>query len=341
MRRVLTDWSFDRELVRPAVAPTIPHHCSDEFMRGCAKLAREFGVGSAHACAGVQGPGDRRPQEIRQDADRASAGPRPARARFRRRPRRVARRRRHRPPRRPRRLGGAQSRQQHAARQRHRRGQDHAGARSSTSASAPTAPPAATTRTCTNRCASPPTAPTRKGPDNGRWLASEEILEAATAGSARALGFGDRSAGSPRATRPTSSSSTSRTSTGSPATTPPTSSCTPRTAAPCIPSWSAGRMVVENRRPVGLDLHRSGQEGRGRARAPGRRQRRQQGPVRAPAGPRQRLLPGPRQDPLPHRPLRRRPSRALMAFTTRHPVRTGSDPSHPRSGKAPRSGRGV
>ena len=33
MRRVLADWSFDRELVRPAVAPTIPHHCSDEFMR--------------------------------------------------------------------------------------------------------------------------------------------------------------------------------------------------------------------------------------------------------------------------------------------------------------------
>ena len=26
--------SFDRELVGPAVAPTIPHHCSDEFMRG-------------------------------------------------------------------------------------------------------------------------------------------------------------------------------------------------------------------------------------------------------------------------------------------------------------------
>ena len=36
---------FDRDLVRPAVAPTIPHHCSDDFMRGCATLAREFGVG--------------------------------------------------------------------------------------------------------------------------------------------------------------------------------------------------------------------------------------------------------------------------------------------------------
>jgi guanine deaminase len=31
--------------VRPAVAPTIPHHCSDEFIRGCADLAREHGAG--------------------------------------------------------------------------------------------------------------------------------------------------------------------------------------------------------------------------------------------------------------------------------------------------------
>jgi 5-methylthioadenosine/S-adenosylhomocysteine deaminase len=45
VRQVLKDWRFDREQVRPAVAPTIPHHCSDEFMRACAKLAREFAVG--------------------------------------------------------------------------------------------------------------------------------------------------------------------------------------------------------------------------------------------------------------------------------------------------------
>src|SRR5262245_53438147 len=38
MERVLKDWRLDRDLVRPAVAPTIPHHCSDEFMRGCARL---------------------------------------------------------------------------------------------------------------------------------------------------------------------------------------------------------------------------------------------------------------------------------------------------------------
>src|SRR5262245_59935260 len=45
MRQVLKDWRFDRERVLPAVAPTIPHHCSDEFLRACAKLAREFAVG--------------------------------------------------------------------------------------------------------------------------------------------------------------------------------------------------------------------------------------------------------------------------------------------------------
>jgi guanine deaminase len=41
----LRNWPFDRDRVRPAVAPTIPHHCSDGFIRGCADLAREFDVG--------------------------------------------------------------------------------------------------------------------------------------------------------------------------------------------------------------------------------------------------------------------------------------------------------
>jgi guanine deaminase len=45
IRQVLSDWRFDRELVCPAVAPTIPHHCSDEFMLACGNLAREFGAG--------------------------------------------------------------------------------------------------------------------------------------------------------------------------------------------------------------------------------------------------------------------------------------------------------
>jgi len=45
IRDAFDGWTADRDLVRPAVAPTIPHHCSDEFILGCAGLARDFGVG--------------------------------------------------------------------------------------------------------------------------------------------------------------------------------------------------------------------------------------------------------------------------------------------------------
>ena len=45
MRESMQGWKLDRDLVRPAVAPTIPHHCTDDFMRACATLAREFDVG--------------------------------------------------------------------------------------------------------------------------------------------------------------------------------------------------------------------------------------------------------------------------------------------------------
>jgi 5-methylthioadenosine/S-adenosylhomocysteine deaminase len=45
IRTALRNWSIDHDRVRPAVAPTIPHHCSDEFILGCAELARDFDVG--------------------------------------------------------------------------------------------------------------------------------------------------------------------------------------------------------------------------------------------------------------------------------------------------------
>jgi cytosine/adenosine deaminase-related metal-dependent hydrolase len=45
IRDILRGWAFDRDRIRPAVAPTIPHHCSDAFILGCAGLAREFDVG--------------------------------------------------------------------------------------------------------------------------------------------------------------------------------------------------------------------------------------------------------------------------------------------------------
>ena len=44
-RELLTNWRWDRNQVRPALGPTIPHHCSDDFLRGCRDLAQEFDLG--------------------------------------------------------------------------------------------------------------------------------------------------------------------------------------------------------------------------------------------------------------------------------------------------------
>ena len=43
-RVILANWEFDRRWIRPALGPTIPLHCSDEFLIGCADLAREHDV---------------------------------------------------------------------------------------------------------------------------------------------------------------------------------------------------------------------------------------------------------------------------------------------------------
>jgi 5-methylthioadenosine/S-adenosylhomocysteine deaminase len=45
IRSAFGELSLDRDRVRLAVAPTIPHHCSDDFILGCASLARDFDVG--------------------------------------------------------------------------------------------------------------------------------------------------------------------------------------------------------------------------------------------------------------------------------------------------------
>jgi 5-methylthioadenosine/S-adenosylhomocysteine deaminase len=44
-RQLMTDWKHARDFIRPALGPTIPHHCSDEFLAGCRDLARELDVG--------------------------------------------------------------------------------------------------------------------------------------------------------------------------------------------------------------------------------------------------------------------------------------------------------
>jgi guanine deaminase len=45
LRKALRGWTLGRREVHLAIAPTIPHHCSDDFIRACAELAREHGVG--------------------------------------------------------------------------------------------------------------------------------------------------------------------------------------------------------------------------------------------------------------------------------------------------------
>jgi len=39
---ILSNWEFDRRWIRPALGPTIPLHCSDDFLTRCVHLAREY-----------------------------------------------------------------------------------------------------------------------------------------------------------------------------------------------------------------------------------------------------------------------------------------------------------
>ncbi len=44
VQQAARDWPFDSDRVRLGLAPTIPLHCSDEFLRACAALSEEFGL---------------------------------------------------------------------------------------------------------------------------------------------------------------------------------------------------------------------------------------------------------------------------------------------------------
>ncbi len=44
-KAILEEWTWDRDQLRPALGPTIPHHCSDDFIRACRDLAKEHGIG--------------------------------------------------------------------------------------------------------------------------------------------------------------------------------------------------------------------------------------------------------------------------------------------------------
>lgn len=41
---IFHDWPFDRDRVRPGIAPTIPLHCSDDFLVRCRDIAVEFDI---------------------------------------------------------------------------------------------------------------------------------------------------------------------------------------------------------------------------------------------------------------------------------------------------------
>jgi len=45
VQNLLKSWKFDRESIKPALGPTIPHHCSDEFLVACRDLASGLGLG--------------------------------------------------------------------------------------------------------------------------------------------------------------------------------------------------------------------------------------------------------------------------------------------------------
>jgi 5-methylthioadenosine/S-adenosylhomocysteine deaminase len=45
VQNLLKNWKFDRERIKPALGPTIPHHCSDELLVECRDLTGELGLG--------------------------------------------------------------------------------------------------------------------------------------------------------------------------------------------------------------------------------------------------------------------------------------------------------
>jgi guanine deaminase len=45
VKKILKEWKSDKDKIKPALGPTIPHHCSDEFLIASRDLAKELGVG--------------------------------------------------------------------------------------------------------------------------------------------------------------------------------------------------------------------------------------------------------------------------------------------------------
>ena len=93
-----------------------------------------------------------------------------------------------------------------------------------------------------------------QGPDNGRWLATEEILEAATAGSARALGFGDRLGRIAKGYKADLVIIDLTHINWIPCNDPTNQLVHTEDSSAVHSVMVGGKMVVENRKPVGVDL---------------------------------------------------------------------------------------
>jgi 5-methylthioadenosine/S-adenosylhomocysteine deaminase len=44
-QKIVHGWGFDKEKIKPALGPTIPHHCTDEFLVACRDYAKDHGLG--------------------------------------------------------------------------------------------------------------------------------------------------------------------------------------------------------------------------------------------------------------------------------------------------------
>ena len=43
-KTIYENWSFDRSFIRPGVAPTIPLHCSDDFLAACGRMSADYAL---------------------------------------------------------------------------------------------------------------------------------------------------------------------------------------------------------------------------------------------------------------------------------------------------------
>jgi guanine deaminase len=44
VRGILDGWTYDRERIKPGLGPTIPLHCSDDFLVSCSRLSKDYDV---------------------------------------------------------------------------------------------------------------------------------------------------------------------------------------------------------------------------------------------------------------------------------------------------------